>query len=598
MRKDLYVETTSLERNIYEVLQDIRSGQIILPPFQRNFVWKKQQIIKLFDSIMLGYPISTFILWDIKGLNLSQNTYFYKCLEQVTFDSKGNSKEKDTRAPIRTNDDNVENKLEAVLDGQQRLTSLCVTLLGQFRTTPKYKKFEDSTPMELYLNLAASFDDEGLEGDESDYEDEDSAYKSRWLLANENPDKRKWFKVKEAGNRKWMDKSEREQEINRVLSGIEKKYQINAKNNLELLAKRIFDDQIVKGLILNNKCGFDDAIEIFTRFNSGGTKLTNSELVFSTIEARWPDAKEEVEKFLEKLNHNGDYNFDKIFFARLILVLFDNDKNGKNIQKTRITNIIVNRLKNKDNWKNIITATFVARQFLKDECGITDGRAISSYISIIPIIYSIYNNNCQVKRENDIKKYIYRSFMLNIFSRKTNTLLVELRKSIDNCGHCIKMSDIENNISEFRVNDEIIRTQIIEHEKSLTTRLILHLTGNNNCYFNIDNSDYNQDHIYPSAGFKDISNKPKKVSVADWRAWGTLKNKLPNLQLIKRNRNQSKSKKTLGEWLGTDGAPTQRKFREYFELPVSISLEGFEDFERFYEHRKKKLMQILKKMLL
>jgi uncharacterized protein with ParB-like and HNH nuclease domain len=597
MKKDLFAEKTPLERNIYEVLQDIRSGQIILPPFQRNFVWNKQQIIRLFDSIMLGYPISTFIFWDIKGLNPSQNTYFYKCLEEVIFNSKGEAKEKDSGVPIQT--DNVENKLESVLDGQQRLTSLYVTLLGQVKTVAKSKWNVSATPIELYLNLTASFEDEGLEGDERDYEDEDSAYKSRWLWANENPDKKKWFKVKDAGNKKWKGRIGREQEIARVLSDIGQKDQINAKENLELLAKRIFDDKIVNGLILNDTCGFDDAIEIFTRFNSGGTKLTNSELVFSTIEARWPEAKNEVEKFLETLNHNGDYKFDKIFFARLILVLFDEDKNGKNIQKTHITNTIVNNLKKKENWKNVISATLEARKFLKNECGITDGRTISSYISIIPIIYSIYKNGCQVKHPKDIKKYIYRSFMLNIFSRKTNTLLIELRKSIDNCGGCITMSDIENNIREFKVDVNMIESQIIEHEKSLTTRLILHLTGNDNCYFNIDKSEYHQDHIYPSAGFNDTACKPSGVSPEEWGEWRKLKNKLPNLQLLKGNRNISKSAKTLGEWFGKDGAPTEEKFRQYLDLPERrISLDGFEDFKEFYEHRKKWLIKKLSGMLL
>ncbi len=33
-----------------------------LPAIQREFVWDPEQIIELFDSIMRGYPISSFLV--------------------------------------------------------------------------------------------------------------------------------------------------------------------------------------------------------------------------------------------------------------------------------------------------------------------------------------------------------------------------------------------------------------------------------------------------------------------------------------------------------------------------------------------------------
>ena len=38
---------------------------ILLPDIQRPFVWDEQQVYKLFDSLMRGYPISTFLFWDL-----------------------------------------------------------------------------------------------------------------------------------------------------------------------------------------------------------------------------------------------------------------------------------------------------------------------------------------------------------------------------------------------------------------------------------------------------------------------------------------------------------------------------------------------------
>jgi len=47
------------------VLTEIENGKLFLPAIQRKFVWNEEQITKLFDSLMRGYPIGTFLFWDI-----------------------------------------------------------------------------------------------------------------------------------------------------------------------------------------------------------------------------------------------------------------------------------------------------------------------------------------------------------------------------------------------------------------------------------------------------------------------------------------------------------------------------------------------------
>ena len=46
---------------IYDALLKIREGRYVMPAFQRQFVWSMEQIEKLWDSILLDYPISTFL---------------------------------------------------------------------------------------------------------------------------------------------------------------------------------------------------------------------------------------------------------------------------------------------------------------------------------------------------------------------------------------------------------------------------------------------------------------------------------------------------------------------------------------------------------
>ena len=59
---------------IYEALQNIENGRYVMPAFQRQYVWSMEQIEKLWDSILLDYPIATFLFWHIDDNNIC-NTY-------------------------------------------------------------------------------------------------------------------------------------------------------------------------------------------------------------------------------------------------------------------------------------------------------------------------------------------------------------------------------------------------------------------------------------------------------------------------------------------------------------------------------------------
>ena len=121
---------------IYEALQNIRSGKYVMPAFQRQYVWSMGQVEKLWDSLLLDYPIATFLFWHIDDSNVTWDTYFCNFLSKVTFDSK---KQADS-----VNYDlvtiNVNSTDTAILDGQQRLTSLFLSLLGDVFIRPNYAR--------------------------------------------------------------------------------------------------------------------------------------------------------------------------------------------------------------------------------------------------------------------------------------------------------------------------------------------------------------------------------------------------------------------------------------------------------------------------
>ncbi len=109
---------------INDALTNIASSKYLLPAIQRKFVWKSEQIEKLFDSIMQGYPINTFMFWKITDSNIKNNHKFYDFLLHYKEHFHENNEHHVTHA--RSKD------FYAVIDGQQRLTSLYVGLQGTY----------------------------------------------------------------------------------------------------------------------------------------------------------------------------------------------------------------------------------------------------------------------------------------------------------------------------------------------------------------------------------------------------------------------------------------------------------------------------------
>ena len=59
--------------SISEAIGHIEDGDYLLPAIQRKFVWKTEQIERLFDSIMRGYPINSFMLWHVTDKKIKED---------------------------------------------------------------------------------------------------------------------------------------------------------------------------------------------------------------------------------------------------------------------------------------------------------------------------------------------------------------------------------------------------------------------------------------------------------------------------------------------------------------------------------------------
>jgi len=120
---------------IKEAIDFIDDGTYLLPAIQRKFVWNSDQIEVLFDSIMRGYPISSFMFWEVKDAEIKNSFKFYRFLNEY-------------REFFKTDNPDINVKgfkdFFAVIDGQQRLTSIYLGLKGSYAEKLPRKKLRDT----------------------------------------------------------------------------------------------------------------------------------------------------------------------------------------------------------------------------------------------------------------------------------------------------------------------------------------------------------------------------------------------------------------------------------------------------------------------
>jgi uncharacterized protein with ParB-like and HNH nuclease domain len=72
---------------IEAAIRNIVERRYLLPSIQRNFIWKMDQICRLFDSVMQRYPINSLMLWRVDSAGVREGFRFYSFLEKYVEDS-------------------------------------------------------------------------------------------------------------------------------------------------------------------------------------------------------------------------------------------------------------------------------------------------------------------------------------------------------------------------------------------------------------------------------------------------------------------------------------------------------------------------------
>ena len=553
---------------IYEALENIKNGKYVMPAFQRQYVWSMEQIEKLWDSILLDYPIATFLFWHVDDDNVSWDTYFCNFLSEVTFDSR---KQADS-VNYELSSINVNLTDTAVLDGQQRLTSLFLSLYGQAYIRQKHarKKIAGGTVVKLLIELNKN----RLAVDEEEYNSKKFDIRFAERIGKLSPTQ---FEVKNILGPQFREDSTREQAIEKAIVNVPPESKEYARGILNQLYRKIFVEKLIRYTKIKDMKQ-DDALEMFVRFNSGGKALKKHEITMSILEAYWPSAKTEFGKVLE-----GPYaGFGTDFIVRAALMLYGD------VVKSNINKQIAEDLKN--HWQEFKKALRNLETVLKS-MKIEVSRFANSWNVLLPIIYFIYYNPEYEKNLEGIRAYLVRAVLFTYFQSGTTSKLQQMKSSINSYNYEITVDIMENQISDLRVTDGKIDDILNAEKGSRVAGEVLYFLGLD--WIN-KNYKYEQDHLHPDERFNRTN--PVSVPMEEWNKWRSNRNRLPNLHLLEGRQNASKNDMRLVDYYNDMNDEQKAVFRKEALIPDGVSLE-LEHFGEFYEKRKALLMDKIRQLL-
>lgn len=248
---------------ISTILDHIDSGHIALPEFQRGYVWNRDQVKGLFDSLYRRHPVGGLLVWVTGSVS----------------------------AVHRGDGQLAPGVVKLLLDGQQRMTSLYGVVRG------KQPKFFDGNRLAftgLYFNL----------------ESETFSFYMQTLMKDDPL----WIDVSElmkngmSGLENYVTELTRKPELASSVG----KYTARLSRLLSITETDLHVEEVT-----GNDKTIDVVVDIFNRVNSGGTKLSKGDLALAKICAEWPEARTTMKEKLKEWEAAG-YNFNLDWLLRSV----------------------------------------------------------------------------------------------------------------------------------------------------------------------------------------------------------------------------------------------------------------------------------------
>jgi len=564
---------------VEQILTEIHHKKYLLPAIQREFVWDPNQMRRLMDSLLRGYPIGSFLLWRVEPETADDYT-FYDFLTH--YHERDNPYATKATVPAGLG-------ITAILDGQQRLTSLNIALYGSHAEKKKYAWWNspDAFPKKrLYLNLT----------DDPDFEELGLKYDLRFLTDDEarpgsgEPDR--WFLLRDvltlpdSGPAMMSELIRRGIDLNDVA--------VYARLHDLYQAVRVIQPI---NYYLEPSQDPDKVLDIFVRVNSGGTTLSYSDLLLSMATNQWQnlDAREEVRGLVQELNTGGsrEFSFSKDVVLKTALVVAGVDP------RFRVSNFTQDNMKRVEaSWEDTRKSLLRAATLL-DTFGFSS-RTLTADSVVIPLAYyfahrslgdAYLTSDADAKDRLVVQRWVTRSLVKRgIWGSGLDTTLARIQQVIDEGGHTgfpaagieAGMAAIGKSLSfEATEIDELLELKYAGQRTFPVLALL---------YPGLDLSkEFHEDHIFPRSRLTPKRLTSANLSVEQAAEIVSARDLLPNLQLLGGIPNVEKRAEPPAEWLETAFGSKEKRDtyvseNDLEDLPLIVH-----DFMTFFERRKSRM---------
>lgn len=348
--------------NLDELLMRIKKKDIVLPEFQREYIWTLEQSKQLIVSLFRSYPVGAFLFWNTDNPPEIKN--------------------------IAVNKEKIGSVI-VILDGQQRLTTLYLLIKNEL--PPYYiKKDIEHDPRHLYFNLQSC----------------DFLYYKPKEMKN-NP---LWVKVIDCFSE---GKSISPVAIAKALEEDDSKAiqiaDILYKNLIKLqnIVKIIFPLQYIPGT-----AGIDESIDIFDRVNSLGTKLSDADLALTHITGKWPEARRVMKQKIRELG-DKNFKFDLRFMVRCLVGIIKGRALFETIHETPKDKV-------KEGWVKLNKILDYLITILPKYLYIHSAEDVNTTNIFVPIVVYLSNNDGIFSNKKALNNSIRWLYFAHLWARYTS----------------------------------------------------------------------------------------------------------------------------------------------------------------------------------
>ncbi len=354
-------------------------------------------------------------------------------------------------------------------------------------------------------------------------------------------------------------------------------------NELDLLEKLkdAFHTKQLISFFEETEKNLNKVLNIFIRVNSGGVKLSYSDLLMSILTASFSsDIREKMNELVDTLKDKGFSNMgqDQVLKTCLLLIGKDTTFELKNFNKNNIKEI-------EDNWEKITESIYNVAKLLEN-FGYA-GYLGSAYILSSLAYFYFLNSKMNENDKEQALKFIRNAQITSYFSNSTDAKLSVIAHSMKEAQtfEQFRQKLAKHEKNSLKITNDAIEDLMCSSNHALVFPILQILYPNLNC----KTTTFHIDHIYPKSKFK----KNKKLDKDFYE------NHLYNLQLLEGAENQAKKDKDPEVWLKEE-YKDERAIEEYKKrnyIDPNLKLE-WENIKEFREKREEAIIEKLKEVLL